>query len=108
MKQQWATKRPPTEADALHNPPELTRLGNRSLKGVGPKFADLNGGDVRINPTASEHQVRAVGPLSIRQHEVRSRFGDDYLFAVELDLDVHDEIYHEKWAPAEADAPPWL
>ena len=42
-------ERAPTEADApvitgldrSHDPPELTRLGNRSLKGVGAKFADL-------------------------------------------------------------------
>jgi len=74
------------------------------MKGVGAKLAYRSGSDVGINPAASEHQVRAVGPLSIRQHEVRSRFGNDYLFPVELYLDIHDEAYHGKRAPTGADA----
>ena len=38
--------------------------------------------------------------FAIRQHEVSTRLSDDYLCAVELDLNVHDEAISHKEAPA--------
>jgi hypothetical protein len=70
------------------------------MKGMGAEFADLGRRDVGINPATGELQGRAIGPLPIRHHEISTRLGDNDLFTVELDLDVHDEAVSHKEAPA--------
>jgi hypothetical protein len=82
-----------------HNPPELARLGDCCLKGFRSKLADLRRRDSRLFPASRENEIRAIGPLPIRQQEVRPRPGDNYLFAVELDLDVHDGDLSQKRSP---------
>jgi hypothetical protein len=47
-----------------------------------------------------DFQGGAIGPLPIRHHEISTRLGDNDLFTVELDLDVHDEAVSHKEAPA--------
>jgi hypothetical protein len=70
------------------------------MKGMGAEFADLGRRDVGINPATGELQGGAIGPLPIRHHEISTRLGDNDLFTVELDLDVHDEAVSHKEAPA--------
>ena len=54
-------------------------------------WAFTGGGSVGIDPASGELQGRAIG-----QHEIRPRLSDNDLFAVELDLDVHDRGYPGK------------
>ena len=67
---------------------------------MGAELADRRGGDVRTDPATRELQRRAIGTIAIRHHEISTRLSDDYLFTVELDLDVHDEAVSHKEAPA--------
>ena len=77
----------------LRDPPQLTRLRYSGLKGLGTKFIHRGGSDVGTDPASGELQGRGIGPLPIRQHEIRPRLSDNYLFAVEFDLNVHDRRY---------------
>ena len=46
-----------TWGDHSHNSPQLARLGDRSLKGVGAKLADLRRSDSRLFLASRENEI---------------------------------------------------
>ena len=70
-----------TGVDRSHNPPELTRLADCCLKGVGAKLAYRWRAHGRLEPASGENEVWPIGCLAIGSHHMRSWPGDDDFMA---------------------------
>src|SRR6476646_7542336 len=86
-----------------HNPPELARLVDCSLPGLGTKRTPKRVGGGRY-PTAPYNQARLLGGLSVSEQESRSQLRDDYFAANNFHADLarrrsHSPMLSERRSP---------